>query len=150
MKFRNDIPEGITRMDLEEWIEKIENETLKVKLPEDYRNYMLAHNGGPAIGENVIFDADSANIAVGEDIILRSFHYLEDGQGTLEKEARRGGVNHIQKGLTICSTYSGILMLSLASNEFGSIYHMHGYGKPIKLANSWTEFVSYLIDAPEE
>jgi NADH:ubiquinone oxidoreductase subunit len=41
--------------------------------------------------------------------------------------------------------------MSLALEEFGSIYHMFNYGEPQKIASSWTEFVSYLIDVdPDE
>ncbi len=138
---------------LKEWLEAFEGhleEHLKAGLPEDYRNHMLEYNGGSAIGENVIFDADRAGIAVGEDIILTSFHYLDNGEGSLEREARRGGTDHIPKGINICYTYSGVLIMSLAQGDFGSVYHMHNYGEPIKIASSWTEFVSYLIDYDED
>ena len=58
-----------------------------------------------------------------------------------------GGSDLIPNGIDIGYSSAGVLIMSLASGEFGSIYHMFNYSEePEKIANSWTEFVSYLID----
>lgn len=150
MKFIPYKSEGFTEDDLKTWIEAVEEE-LEVRLPEDYRNHMLENNGGIADGERVIFDSYAADVAVPEDIILRRFHYLEDGEGPIEEDAEFGGVDFIPFGLEIAPTYSGILMISLSKGDYGSIFHMNSdEDEPDKLTNSWSEFVSYLKDVPEE
>ncbi|KAB8155847.1 hypothetical protein EZY14_001150 [Kordia sp. TARA_039_SRF] len=130
---------------LESWLVTFE-EALKIRLPEDYRSHILKYNGGSPIGDYVIFDADSASIMVSEDIHLYSFNYLDNGEGSLDEQASRGGARYISKGIDIGASSGGILMMSLAEDEIGSIYHMFSYGEPQKIANSWTEFVNYLID----
>jgi len=146
MKFEADIPENLEEGVLESWLVAFE-EALQIRLPKDYRTHILKYNGGVPIKENyVIFDADSAGILVDETIIISSFNYLDNGEGSLAKQANRGGARYIPKGIDIGSAYGGILMMSLAGGEVGSIYHMFNYGGPEKIANSWTEFVGYLID----
>ncbi|MGH1385148.1 SMI1/KNR4 family protein [Kordia sp.] len=136
-----DLEEGV----LENWLAAFEN-TLKIRLPKDYRNHMLKYNGGFPVGDYVIFDADSAGILVDEDIHVQSFDELDNGESELEEQAEWGGSDLITKGIDIGYSSAGVLIMSLASGEFGSIYHMFSYGEPQKIANSWTEFVSYLID----
>ncbi|MGH1385147.1 SMI1/KNR4 family protein [Kordia sp.] len=140
VKYR-DLEEGV----LENWLITFE-EALKINLPRDYRTHILTYNGGSPEGDYVIFDADSADVLVSEDIHLYNFNYLDNGEGSLDEQASRGGARYIPKGIDIGASSGGILMMSLASGEFGSIYHMFSYGEPQKIANSWTEFVSYLID----
>ncbi|MGH1385149.1 SMI1/KNR4 family protein [Kordia sp.] len=146
MKFESDIPENLEEGVIESWLVAFE-ETMEIRLPEDYRTHMLRYNGGVPIKENyAVFDEDIADVLVDETIIIKSFKYLDNGEGSLDMQARWGGTDYIPKGIDIGSTYGGILMMSLATGGFGSIYHMFSYGEPQKIANSWTEFVSYLID----
>jgi hypothetical protein len=145
MEFDSDIPENLEEGVLESWLVAFE-EAMKIRLPEDYRNHILAYNGGSPEGDYVIFDADRADILVSEDIHVYSFNYLDNGNGSLDIQSNRGGARYIPKGIDIGASSGGMLMMSLAADEFGSIYHMFSYGEPQKIANSWTEFVSYLID----
>jgi hypothetical protein len=131
---------------LESWLVTFE-EALKMRLPEDYRNHILKYNGGKPIKENyAVFDHDLTGVIVDETIIIKSFNYLDNGEGSLDRQIRWGGTDYISKGIDIGSTYGGILMMSLAAGEIGSIYHMFSYGEPQKIANSWSEFVSHLVD----
>ena len=137
-----DLEEGV----LESWLVAFEN-ALKIQLPKDYRSHMLKYNGGFPVGDYVIFDADNAGILVEEDIHIYSFNELDDGEGELDEQAEWGGSDLITKGIDIGYSSGGVLIMSLSSGELGSIYHRFNYDdEPEKIANSWTEFVSYLID----
>jgi hypothetical protein len=145
MKFESDIPENLEKGVIENWLVAFEK-AMQVRLPEDYRNHILTYNGGSPEGDYVIFDADSADILVSEDIHVYSFNYLDNGKGSLDIQSNRGGARYIPNGIDIGASSGGILMMSFAEGEFGSIYHMFSYGEPQKIANSWTEFINYLID----
>lgn len=121
---------------------------LGLKLPQDYRSFLLEHNGKK-------FLKNTFKISEGEYSVVHHVYKLSNDNDYFDllnayKSTRFGGENHF---LVIADDNVGnYLILSLELSTFGEIYfydHDTIGNHYIKLANSFEDFYTSLLDLQE-
>lgn len=108
--------------------------------PEDYKAHMLQYNGATVESIDVYFGVPD------DGINFSYFHPLKYGDSILVSTQDYLPKKHI----TIGCTYTGYIAMSLAEDSYGSIYTYYSEAELTWLAESFTEFVSGLIDYTDE
>ena len=138
IKFEDSGEQKLTEQDLQEFETLIGN-----RLPQDYKNHMLIYNGGYPDAESAYFGN------IDNDICLSSLHHLKGNDDDLLIDMHKT-YDRLPNGIHIGYILGGGLSMSLEPNEHGSIYiHYSETVSPIKIAKSFTEFISGLKDYGE-
>ena len=137
---------------------------LNVKVPQDYKAFLLRFNGGIPEESCIDFNGEKLNIP-GEDIKF-FFNIGKKVTNTLKHKMDSIGDNLPAKIIYIANTHGGnFFLLSLRDDSYGSVYYKdHEYEDTldfdplnnlfpesiVKVADNFDEFLSRLYDPDDE
>jgi len=134
MKFEKE-NEMITNSDFK----NLEN-LIGYSLPEDYKEHMLKYNGGTSSDDELFIVAFNYDNEYREASYI-SFDPIKHGDDTVEIQFNLKQSYLFPKLLAIGSFLGGRILMGYRDHNYGNIYIDFSYQDPIKVANSFSEFV---------